>query len=100
MTKIATVNSVLEPERKTEPFTGYVAVSHVLMQTEGFADFLFDNFQMVKDLSTSQDRLFGLNRFIMQSERFSEGYGQYKIMIERLANGELVIGSVVKVCSV
>lgn len=89
--------AVKEIETNVGAFTGYVAVSHVLMQTEGFADFLFDNFQMVKDLSTSQDRLFGLNRFIMQSERFSEGYGQYKIMIERLANGELVIGSVSKV---
>lgn len=95
MNTIATVN-VLESEKNAEPFTGYVAVSHVLMQTEGFADFLFDNFQMIKDYSSYQDGLHGLNRFIMQSEHFAAGYGQYKIKAERLKNGTFIIESVVK----
>ncbi len=95
MNTIATVN-VLESERNVEPLMGYVAVSHVLMQTEGFADFLFDNFQMVKDYTTYQDGLHGLNRFVMQSEHFTEGYGQYKIKAERLKNGTFIIESVVK----
>ena len=96
MTTIATVN-VLESEKNAEPFTGFVAVSHVLMQMDGFADFLFDNFQMVKDYTTYQDVLHGVNRFIMQSDHFTEGYGQYKIKAERLTNGLFIIESVVKI---
>ena len=80
-----------------KPFTGYVAVSHTLMQKEGFADFLFDNFRMLRDLTTSQDSSLGLNRFEMQSIRFTEGYGQYKIIVERSHNGDFIIGSVRKV---
>ena len=79
-----------------KPFTGYVAVSHTLMQKEGFADFLFDNFKMIRDLTTNRESQLGLNRFEMQSIQFTEGYGQYKIVIERLPNGEFMLGSVRK----
>jgi len=79
-----------------KPFTGYVAVSHALMQKEGFADFLFDNFRMIRDLTTNRESQLGLNRFEMQSIQFTEGYGQYKVVIERSPNGEFVIGSVRK----
>jgi hypothetical protein len=96
MSQIPTAN-VLKLEANPEAFTGYVAVSHTLMQTEGFADFLFDNFLMIQDLTTRQDGLLGLNRFIMQSDRFREGYGQYKIKVKRLFHGGLVLGSVHKV---
>ncbi|GAB3805404.1 hypothetical protein GCM10028819_38600 [Spirosoma humi] len=66
------------------------------MQKEGFADFLFDNFRMIRDLTTDRESLLGLNRFEMQSIQFTEGYGQYKIVVERLPNGEFMIGSVRK----
>ena len=93
---IPTAN-VLKADTKRKPFTGYVAVSHALMQREGFSDFLFDNFRMIRDITTRQDDQLGLNRFLMQSRHFSEGYGQYKIRVERQLNGSLVISSVSKV---
>src|SRR5437762_904931 len=93
---IPTAN-VIKTDIKPKPFTGYVAVSHVLMQREGFSDFLFDNFRMVRDITTSQDRQLGLNRFLMQSLHFTEGYGQYKIRVEHQLDGSLVITSVSKV---
>ncbi|GAB3769972.1 hypothetical protein GCM10028818_06990 [Spirosoma horti] len=88
--------TALDTYTPIKPFTGYVAVSHTLMQTEGFADFLFDNFRMIRDLTTSREGSLGLNRFEMQSIQFTGGYGQYKIVVERLRNGEFVIGSVRK----
>lgn len=88
--------TALDTYTPVKPFTGYVAVSHTLMQKEGFADFLFDNFRMLRDSTTNQEGSVGLNRFEMQSIQFTEGYGQYKIVIERLPNGEFVVGSVRK----
>lgn len=89
--------TALDTYTLVKPFIGYVAVSHTLMQKEGFADFLFDNFQMIRDLTTSRDSSLGLNRFEMQSVRFTEGYGQYKIIVERTPNGGFVVSSVQKV---
>ncbi|GAB3721253.1 hypothetical protein [Spirosoma lituiforme] len=89
--------AALDTYTPIKPFTGYVAVSHALMQREGFADFLFDNFEMIRDLTTSRDSSMGLNRFEMQSIRFTKGYGQYKVIVERTLNGDFVIGSVRKV---
>ncbi|RYF45937.1 MAG: hypothetical protein EOO38_15100, partial [Cytophagaceae bacterium] len=86
--------TALDIYNPSKPFTGYVAVSHELMQKEGFADFLFDNFRMIRDLTTNRESLLGLNRFEMQSIQFTEGYGQYKIVIKRSPDGEFVIGSV------
>ncbi|WP_097126738.1 hypothetical protein [Spirosoma fluviale] len=89
--------TVINVNSTVEPFSGYVAVSHVLMQTEGFADFLFDNFRMVRDITTDGDSSLGLNRFVMQSIRFIDGYGQYKINVERSVYGDFTVKSVSKV---
>lgn len=89
--------TVINVNSTVESFTGYVAVSHVLMQTEGFADFLFDNFRMVQDITTDGDSSLGLNRFVMQSIRFLDGYGQYKINVERSVHGDFTVKDVCKV---
>ncbi|ADB42416.1 hypothetical protein [Spirosoma linguale] len=89
--------TVINVNSTVESFMGYVAVSHVLMQTEGFADFLFDNFRMIEDITTDNDSLLGLNRFVMQSIRFVEGYGQYKISVERSIYGDYTVKDVCKV---
>ncbi|GAB3026657.1 hypothetical protein [Spirosoma pulveris] len=89
--------TVINVNSTVESFTGYVAVSHVLMQTEGFADFLFDNFRMIQDITTDGDRSLGLNRFVMQSIRFIDGYGQYKINVERSVYGDYSVKDVCKI---
>lgn len=89
--------TVINVNSTVESFTGYVAVSHQLMQTEGFADFLFDNFRMIQDITTDGDSLLGLNRFVMQSIRFIDGYGQYKINVERSVYGDYTVKDVSKI---
>ncbi|MCX6218909.1 hypothetical protein [Spirosoma sp.] len=89
--------TVINVNSTVESFMGYVAVSHVLMQTEGFADFLFDNFRMIEDITTDNDSSLGLNRFVMKSIRFVEGYGQYKISVERSVYGDYTVKGVCKV---